>query len=169
MEFTEVERERLAKLERLRASGVEPYPLRSQFARRRVMAADAVRRALASAQNHADALENNEAAVMGRIVARRIMGKAAFLGVEDVSGKIQFYARVGDDSLDADSFARFKELDLGDFIEAQGTLFVTKTGEPSLRVTDWRLLAKAISPLPIAKEEKAARWIGRALQRVQRS
>ncbi len=158
MELTEVERERLAKLEQLRASGIEPYPLRSRFVRQRVMAADAVRRALASAQNHTDAPENKaqetEAAIMGRIVARRVMGKAAFLGIEDASGKIQFYARVGDDSLDADSFARFKELDLGDFIEAKGALFVTKTGEPTLRVTDWRLLAKSISPLPIAKEEK---------------
>ncbi len=158
MEFTEVERERLAKLEQLRASGVEPYPLRAQFVRQRVLAADAVRRALAAAHNHtAEAADGNpepEVAVMGRIVARRVMGKAAFLGVEDVSGKIQFYARVGKDSLDAESFARFKDLDLGDFIEAKGGLFVTKTGEPSLRVTDWRLLSKSISPLPIAKEEK---------------
>ncbi|MCS7056770.1 MAG: lysine--tRNA ligase [Thermoflexales bacterium] len=158
MELTEVERERLAKLEQLRASGIEPYPLRSQFVRQRIMAAEAVRRALASAQDHTAAPTNDahepEVAVMGRIVARRVMGKAAFLGVEDASGKIQFYARVGEDSLDAASFARFKELDLGDFIEAKGVLFVTKTGEPSLRVTDWRLLAKSISPLPIAKEEK---------------
>jgi lysyl-tRNA synthetase class 2 len=47
-----------------------------------------------------------------------------------------------------------KELDLGDFIEAKGVPFVTKTGEPSLRVTDWGLLAKSLSPLPLAKEEK---------------
>ena len=158
MELSEVERERLAKLEQLRASGIEPYPLRSQFVRQRVLAADAVRQALALAESQADAAVGSdglpEVAVMGRIVARRVMGKAAFLGVEDGSGKIQFYARVGDDSLDAASFARFRELDLGDFIEARGALFITKTGEPTLRVTDWHLLSKSISPLPIAKEEK---------------
>ena len=75
MELTEVERERLAKLEQLRASGIEPYPLRSQFVRQRVLAADAVRQALASAQSQADGAAGDDAppevAVMGRVVARR--------------------------------------------------------------------------------------------------
>lgn len=167
MEFTEVERERLAKLDQLRASGIDPYPLRSQFVHERVWAAEAVRRALAlqdGATPASDGAVNNATppaeretppvAVMGRIVARRVMGKACFVGVEDGSGRIQFYARVGEDSLTRESFDRFKELDLGDFIEARGPLFITKTGEPTLRVTEWRLLAKSISPLPLAKEEK---------------
>jgi len=156
MELSEVERERLTKLERLRSLGIDPYPPRSRFAHRRVMAADAAHIALGAAQDASghDAGEAAKVAVMGRVVARRVMGKAAFLGVEDASGRIQFYARVGEDSLDADAFAIFRELDLGDFIEAEGVPFVTKTGEPSLRVTDWRLLAKSLSPLPLAKEEK---------------
>ena len=156
MELSEVERERLVKLERLRAQGIDPYPPRCRFARQRVMAADAVQRALEAAQHAGDNEIGNssEVAVMGRVVARRVMGKAAFLGLEDASGRIQCYGRVGEDSLDAEAFALFKELDLGDFIEAKGLPFVTKTGEPSLRVTEWALLAKSLSPLPLAKEEK---------------
>jgi lysyl-tRNA synthetase class 2 len=168
MELTEVERERLAKLESLRQAGIDPYPPRAQFIADRVMAADAVRLALAtndsSLATHAGShitsddspIPNRQSpiAVMGRIVAKRVMGKASFVGVEDGSGRIQFFARVGDDSLGKESFDRFKDLDLGDFIEARGAPMVTKTGEPSLRVTAWNLLAKSLSPLPIAKEEK---------------
>jgi len=155
MNFTEVERERLSKLEALRTQGIDPYPPRAQFIASRVMAADAVQRAFVAP--HAEPPPSEPApavAVMGRIVARRVMGKAAFLGVEDGSGRIQFFARVGDDSITRESFERLKELDLGDFIEALGVPMVTKTGEPSLRVTAWNLLAKSISPLPLAKEEK---------------
>ena len=91
---------------------------------------------------------------MGRVVARRIMGKASFAQIEDGSGRIQIYARIAEDSIDATSFERFKDIDLGDFIEACGTLFITKTGESTLRITAWGLLSKSISPLPLAKEEK---------------
>lgn len=153
LELTEVERERLAKLEQLRAAGIDPYPPRAQFLAARVLAADAVAMARAAA---GDAAENAAAtiAILGRIVAKRVMGKACFAGVEDGSGRIQLFARLGEDSLDAASFARFKDLDLGDFVEARGEPMVTKTGEPSLRVTEWNVLAKSLSPLPIAKEEK---------------
>ncbi len=160
MEYTEVERERLAKLDRLRQAGIDPYPSRAAFVHERVMAAEALQRAQLlkfepatppQPENH---LETGPVAIMGRIVTRRVMGKASFIQVEDGSGKIQFYARIGEDSISAESFALFKDLDLGDFIEARGPLFITKTGEPSLRITAWNLLSKSISPLPIAKEEK---------------
>lgn len=161
MEFTEVERERLAKLEALRAAGVDPYPPRAQFIAGRVMAAEAVQRAreLRNEENAPDSqtstFEGSQfIAVMGRIVAKRVMGKASFVGMEDGSGRIQLFARVGDNSLSKESFESFRNLDLGDFIEARGAPMVTKTGEPSLRVTEWNLLAKSLSPLPIAKEEK---------------
>jgi len=159
MELTEVERERLAKLESLRAAGIDPYPPRAQFIADRVLATDAVKLALATqdaAHDDQSPITNHQSpiAVMGRIVAKRVMGKASFVGVEDGSGRIQFFARVGDDSLSKESFDRFKDLDLGDFIEARGEPMVTKTGEPSLRVTAWNLLSKSLSPLPIAKEEK---------------
>ena len=152
MELTEVERERLAKLEQIRAAGIDPYPPRAQFVRDRAMASAAIALALAS-QSEAES-PASEIAVMGRIVAKRVMGKASFLGIEDGSGRIQFFARVGDDSITKESFELLKELDLGDFIEARGVPMVTKTGEPSLRVTAWNLISKSLSPLPIAKEEK---------------
>jgi lysyl-tRNA synthetase class 2 len=160
MDFTEVERERLAKLEQLRTAGIDPYPPRAQFVRDRVMAVDAIKLALEAKEDHAGepAIPNLQSpiSVMGRIIARRVMGKAAFIGVEDGSGRIQFFARVGDDSITKESFDVLKELDLGDFIEARGVPMITKTGEPSLRVTAWNLISKSLSPLPIAKEEKQA-------------
>ncbi len=149
MELTEVERERLAKLERLRAAGIDPYPPRAQFLRERVMAAEAVQRAREANPNATSPI-----AVMGRIISKRLMGKACFAHVEDASGRIQFFARVSEDSLALESFERFADLDLGDFIEARGYPMLTKTGEPSLRVIAWNLLAKSLSPLPFAKEER---------------
>ncbi len=164
-QYTEVERDRLAKLDRIRAAGIDPYPPRARFGDLRLMAAEASRRILAwqaalpeqDDQERAAALHAGDpsaCAVMGRIVARRVMGKACFVSIEDDSGRIQLYARVGPDSVDAASFEHFKDLDLGDFIEARGNLFITRTGEPTLRVADWSLLSKSISPLPMAKEEK---------------
>ena len=166
MEFNDVERERLRKLEALRAAGIDPYPPRAQFIAERVMAADAHARArdqgsadesLRLRFNHPSSATNGSplaAAIMGRVVGKRLMGKASFVHLEDGTGKIQIYARIGEDSLSKESFDLFKELDLGDFVEARGELFITKTNEPTLRVAAWNLLAKAISQLPIAKEEK---------------
>ncbi|MCS7061823.1 MAG: lysine--tRNA ligase [Anaerolineae bacterium] len=164
-EYSEVERDRLAKLNKLRTAGIDPYPARTRFGTLRVTAAEAARRLVAwqaalpeqTPDERAAALHAGEptiCALMGRIVAKRIMGKAGFVSVEDDSGRLQVYARIGPDSIDAASFELFKDLDLGDFIEAKGNLFITKTGEPTLRATDWSLLSKSISPLPIAKEEK---------------
>jgi lysyl-tRNA synthetase class 2 len=152
MELNEVERERVRKIAALRAAGIDPYPPRTEFAAERRMAADAVQAAQAHAQTpEAPAVA---CAVMGRIVGKRIMGKAAFVHVEDGSGRIQLFARVGDDSLTKESFEILKDLDLGDFVEARGELMLTKTGDPSLKVAAWRLLSKAVAQLPIAKEEK---------------
>jgi lysyl-tRNA synthetase class 2 len=151
-DFNDVERERLRKIDALRAAGIDPYPPRAQFISERQMAAAAARHALAHAQTPDAAAP--AAAVMGRVVARRVMGKASFTHIEDGSGKFQLYARIGDDSISKESFELFKDLDLGDFVEARGELMITKTGEPSLRVTSWNLLSKAISQLPIPKEEK---------------
>lgn len=167
MDYTEVERDRLAKLEQLKANGINPYPARPKFSALRVMAADAVQRieswkaSLPSQDEQIlqQSLHQGEAtpiAIMGRIVAKRLMGKSTFVHIEDGSARIQLYARVGDDSLDSGAFETFKDLDLGDFIEARGQMFITRTHEPTLRVTAWGLLSKSISPLPIAKEEKQA-------------
>ena len=87
-----------------------------------------------------------EVSVAGRIVAFRLMGKAAFLKLLDREGKIQAYVRR--DEIGDDEYATFKKLDLGDFIGVRGPLFRTKTGEVTVRAKEYRLVSKALRPLP---------------------
>ena len=85
--------------------------------------------------------------VAGRIMLRRIMGKASFATIQDVGGKIQLY--VARDSLAGDNYNEgFKKWDLGDIVGASGVLFKTQTGELTVWVDDIRLLTKALRPLP---------------------
>src|SRR5207248_1441409 len=82
----------------------------------------------------------------GRITAHRDMGKSHFLDLRDATGRIQIYVQakeVGTELIDL-----FRLLDLGDFIGVEGTCFVTKSGEPTLKVRTFQLLAKALRPLP---------------------
>jgi lysyl-tRNA synthetase class 2 len=80
------------------------------------------------------------------MMLKRIMGKASFATVQDMSGRIQLY--VTRDGVGEAAYEAFKHYDLGDILGARGTLFKTKTGELSLKVTDLRLLVKALRPLP---------------------
>ncbi len=134
--------QRKAKLAALREKGVA-FP--NDF-RRDSLAADL----------HAqyDGLDKEELAakgirvkVAGRMMTRRIMGKASFATIQDMSGKIQLY--VARDNL-AEGFynEEFKKWDLGDILGASGTLFITGTGELSVQVDEVRLLTKALRPLP---------------------
>ena len=82
----------------------------------------------------------------GRLVSRRIMGKASFAHLLDGAGKIQLY--VARDSLGEESYASFKKWDIGDILGVEGTLFRTRTGEVSLHVTSATLLSKSLLPLP---------------------
>jgi lysyl-tRNA synthetase class 2 len=84
--------------------------------------------------------------VAGRMMLKRVMGKASFATIQDMSGRIQLY--ISDDLTGADVHAAFKHHDLGDIFGAQGTLFKTKTGELSIRVTGLQLLTKSLRPLP---------------------
>ena len=93
-----------------------------------------------------DALENKEVTVAGRMMAKRIMGKASFAHVQDLSGKMQLY--IARDSLGEEPYAGFKKMDIGDIIGVKGTVFKTKTGEISLHVTELTLLSKSLLPLP---------------------
>ncbi|MEE9452368.1 MAG: lysine--tRNA ligase [Gammaproteobacteria bacterium] len=85
-------------------------------------------------------------AVAGRIMLRRIMGKASFVHIQDMSGRIQLYVRK-DELLD-DAYSDFKTWDLGDIIGAEGELFKTKTGELTVKITKICLLNKTVRPLP---------------------
>ena len=85
-------------------------------------------------------------AVAGRMMSRRVMGKASFAHVQDGSGRMQLYVRR--DDLPHGSYAEFKKWDVGDIVAAQGVVFKTRTGELSVKVDGIRLLAKSLHPLP---------------------
>ena len=87
-----------------------------------------------------------QVAVAGRMMLKRVMGKASFATIQDMSGKIQLYISNGDTGEEAHH--AFKHYDLGDILGAEGVLFKTKTNELSVRVTRVRLLTKALRPLP---------------------
>ena len=84
--------------------------------------------------------------VGGRLMLKRVMGKACFGTLQDATGRIQVYVTL--DNVGADALNAFKHWDLGDILGAEGTLFKTKTGELSIKVTGIRLLTKALRPLP---------------------
>jgi len=132
--------DRRAKLERLRAEGVDPFP--HGFSDRTEIAV------VRDAHGDVEAGEETESRyrLAGRLVARRGHGKAAFLDLRDRSGDLQLHARA--DVLDEASFGRLVHLDLGDMIGVEGVVFASKRGELSLRVETWTLLAKSLAPPP---------------------
>jgi len=87
-----------------------------------------------------------KATLAGRMMLKRVMGKASFATVQDMSGRIQLY--VTRDAIGEAAYEAFKHYDLGDILGARGALFKTKTGELSVKVTELRLLVKALRPLP---------------------
>ena len=132
--------DRRAKLERLRESGIDPFP----HAFPDVQPAQSVHAAhddLEAGQETEDAYR-----VAGRLTGRREFGKAAFLDVTDRSGKIQVQARK--DVLGDESFDTLTGLDLGDMIGVDGTAFKSRRGELTLAATGWQLLAKSLAPPP---------------------
>jgi lysyl-tRNA synthetase, class II len=132
--------DRRAKLERLRESGIDPYP----HSYSGVQPAASVH----AAHGELDAGEETDAAyrVAGRLTGRREMGKAAFLDVTDRSGKIQVQARR--DVLGDQIFEGLIALDLGDIVGVEGTAFKSRRGELTLAVSGWQLLAKSLAPPP---------------------
>ncbi len=152
-EFNSLEKIRLEKISELRDAGIEPYPTR---AKRTHTAAQAIAEFEAAEKN---ASEGNPAVVnatlAGRIRATRSMGKLTFAHIEDGSGKIQLFLRVNE--IGQERLSIFDRLlDIGDFIQAEGVMMRTRTGEITLHVHDYTLLAKAVSPLPASKDETLA-------------
>lgn len=140
MEFSDLELERLKKLQRLRERGIEPYPARVARTHTNQQAIDAFN--AAEPQNEAV----NVTAV-GRVVLVRPMGKASFAHIEDGTSRLQVYLKK--EEVGEETYELFlKDLDLGDFIEVAGHMFRTKTGEPTLRLSSLRLISKAITPPP---------------------
>src|SRR5215471_5977461 len=125
--------QRKAKLAALRAKGIDPF--KNKFT--------PTETCHAARSNYA---EGRDVAVAGRITAHRDMGKSMFIDLRDQSGRIQVYAQknvLGDEQWNI-----FTHLDLGDFIGAHGTLFTTKTGEISVKLSSFTMLAKALRPPP---------------------
>ena len=124
---------RRKKLEALRAKGVDPFGSRFE-------ASGSI------AEVRGQFKEGEAVRAAGRIMAHRDMGKSHFLDVRDATGRIQIYIHakeVGPELMDL-----FRLLDIGDFIGVEGTCFVTKSGEPTLKVRTFQLLAKALRPMP---------------------
>lgn len=90
--------------------------------------------------------EGTPVAVAGRLTAHRDMGKSQFVDLKDITGRIQVFAQK--QALGDEQYEVFKHLDLADFVGAQGTLFHTRTGEPSIKLTGFTVLAKALRPPP---------------------
>jgi lysyl-tRNA synthetase class 2 len=143
-ELNDLERVRQQKMKELLEAGMEPYPHRSARTHTTEQAVSAF---------EADP-ENTEirTAIAGRIRSLRKMGKSTFAHLEDEHGKLQIYLRLNE--LGEERMKLFNEyFDLGDFMQAEGTMMRTRTGEVTLQVAEFTMLAKAISPLPAIKEE----------------
>jgi lysyl-tRNA synthetase class 2 len=148
-EITSLEQNRLEKQERLRQKGIEPYPTRASrtHTSREVISEFEA----AEAAAHAEQPPVVKATLAGRLRSMRPMGKITFAHIEDGEGKIQLFFRAND--IGQDQLELFnREFDLGDFIQASGEIFRTRSGEISLRVESFKMLAKAITPLPAAKD-----------------
>ncbi|MCB0014125.1 MAG: lysine--tRNA ligase, partial [Anaerolineales bacterium] len=147
-----LEENRLEKLARLREAGIEPYPLRSGRTHTVAAAVDLFEK-LETSTPEGEAIPQETVTVTGRLVSFRDMGKSVFGHIEDGTGRIQLFARREEVGEEAHLQLR-KLTDLGDFVEVTGYLVRTRTGEISVRASGWRMLAKALSPLPVIKEEQ---------------
>ncbi len=151
MEYSNLEQLRLEKIERLKAQGIEPYPTRAE---RTHNSKEAI---CAYEAQEQEAKEGKPAqpvvvTLAGRLRSMRPMGKITFAHIEDGAGRIQLFFRVDDIGKEQMELLT-REFDLGDFIQANGEMFRTRTGEVTLRVKSFRMLAKAVTPLPAAKDE----------------
>lgn len=138
MALEDIRRTKIEKIEKLRKLGVDPYPAVSGRT-------STVAETLDNFEKYSE--EKKELILAGRIMAKREHGGSMFFDIRDGSGKIQGFIK--EDIVGKESFGQFLELiDIGDFIEIKGTLFKTKKEEKTLQVTSYKLLSKAILPLP---------------------
>jgi len=129
----QVRRDKLAALQQ---AGADPFQI-TKFA---------VSHHSADIKEQFETLENVEVTVAGRMMSKRVMGKASFCHIQDLKGNIQAY--VARDSIGEEPYAGFKKLDIGDIVGIRGTVFATKTGEISIHATEITLLSKSLQPLP---------------------
>ena len=146
-DYSKLEKIRLEKIETLRAEGIEPYPTRAKRTHTSQEAIRAFEQAEAAGQ--ADPLV---VTLAGRLRSLRNMGKITFAHIEDGFGRVQLFFRANDVGEENLKFLN-TEFDLGDFVQAEGEMFRTRTGEVTQRVSEFKMLAKAVTPLPAAKDE----------------
>ena len=127
---------RMEKLDKLREEGKDPFEI-TKFNRTHNSK---------QVKDNFDELENKDVTIAGRIIAKRIMGKASFCHIQDSEGKIQLYVSIND--LGEESYKQFKEDDIGDIIGITGFVFKTRTGEISVHAKEVTLLSKSLRPLP---------------------
>ena len=135
-ELNHVLKARREKLAQLQAEGKDPF----QITKYDVTAHSA------DIKEHYEEWEGKEASVAGRLMFKRVMGKASFANVQDLKGNIQIY--VSRDSLGEESYQEFKKLDIGDIVGVKGSAFTTKTGEISIHADQVVLLSKSLQVLP---------------------
>lgn len=132
-QLLKVRREKLAGLQE---NGKDPF---------RIMKYDVTHHSL-EVKNNFEALEGKSVSIAGRIMSKRVMGKASFCNVQDLQGNIQSY--VARDSIGEDAYADFKKYDVGDIVGIKGEAFRTKTGEISVHAQEVTLLSKSLQILP---------------------
>ena len=135
-ELSEILQVRRDKLSALQEAGADPFQITKY---------DVTHHGQDIKDNYEE-LEGKEVAIAGRMMSKRIMGKASFCHVQDLSGTMQVY--VARDSLGEEAYAGFKKWDIGDIIGVKGTVFKTKTGETSIHASEMTLLSKSLQPLP---------------------
>ena len=145
MQLSEQEQVRREKLSQLRNLGINPYP------------ADLYPVDISSSEIKEHFENDKKVVIAGRLMSRRIQGKASFAELQDASGRIQVYFNrdeicPGEDKMKYNEVYK-KLLDIGDFIGIEGTLFTTQVGEKTVMVNDFTLLSKSIKPLPLPKTD----------------
>ena len=135
-DLSEQARIRREKLAALQEAGMDPFQIRKYD----------VTHHSGEIREQFDALEGREVSIAGRLMSKRIMGKASFCHVQDLQGMMQVY--VARDAVGEEAYAAFKKDDIGDIVGVRGTVFKTKTGEISVHAISFTLLSKALKPLP---------------------
>ena len=148
-ERSELLERRIDKLALLRERGIRAFAYRYDRTHRAREALECFEKAEEAGTLSGDG-DGDEVGIPGRLVSYRSHGRSAFAHIEDESGRIQLYFR---EDLLGDAFGDLGLLDLGDWVGARGALFRTRTGEVTVRVSEWELLTKSLRPLPLGKVE----------------
>ncbi len=135
-EFNQLIQERRQKLFDLQAAGKDPFDV---YKVERTHTSNEVK------ENYEE-LEGKEVTVAGRLMSKRVHGKAGFSDIHDRYGKLQLYIKIND--VGEEKLKEYKTFDIGDWVSIKGTVFKTKTGEVSVHILDFQLIGKSLKPLP---------------------